>query len=734
MSAGRPSRSPASPAAACVLAVACLAAAAPPGADRPAADKPADIPARYAGFFRELGLTAEQQQKFRLILDKYLADRDAGRAPDMAAMAEMLKQVNLTGEQQERLKGVVDRWNASRMKAAQTARPARPAPARAPKGKAELLVEAEGFTERGGWVVDQQFMDEMGSPYLLAHGLGRPAANAATTVTFPAAGEYRLWVRTKDWVPTHHPGRFEVLLHGKPAGKVFGASGKGWDWEDAGTVSLPAGQVKIELRDLTGFDGRCDALYFTADLNARPPLRADTAMAAWRRKLLGLPAAPPSAGSFDVVVVGGGIAGTAAALAAARLGSRVALVQDRPVLGGNNSPEVRVHTGGAASHVIREIDGGYGHAPGAWAWWEEPSKPTAAAWRRQKVVDAERNIVQFLGWHAYGVVKDANAIAAVDARDILTGRELRFAAPVFIDCTGDGSVGFWAGADYRTGREARSEHDEPTAPVKADKMTLGTSILWGSRDAGKGVDFPDVPWATEASKGLAATSGNWTWEYGHWLDTVGDAEEIRDHLLRAIYGAFAAAKRAGRDGGRPTGRPTANLELGWVGYVGGKRESRRLLGDHILTERDVRSGRRFPDAVATGSWSIDLHYPKGYDFRTYCTQSGVRPYPIPFRCLYSRNVGNLLMAGRDVSVTHVALGSTRVMNTCGQMGVAAGAAAHLCAKHNTTPRGVYAKHLAELLEIVTVRFGQKPPAAAPKTRPPPAPAAQPDTPPIEPSQ
>ena len=137
-------------------------------------------------------------------------------------------------------------------------------------------------------------------------------------------------------------------------------------------------------------------------------------------------------------------------------------------------------------------------------------------------------------------------------------------------------------------------------------------------------------------------------------------------------------------------------------YVGGKREARRLVGDYVLTENDVRAQAPFPDGVATGSWGIDLHYPTAqYDFRTTAPTAGVRPYPIPFRCLYSKNVENLMMAGRCMSVTHVALGSTRVMNTCGQMGVATGAAAHLCKAHATTPRGVYRDYLAELLEVLS---------------------------------
>ena len=182
---------------------------------------------------------------------------------------------------------------------------------------AELLVEAEGFTEHGGWVLDPQYISQMGSSYLLAHGLGVPVANASTEVEIPEGGAYRLWVRTKDWVPSHHPGRFQVMLNGAAIAKEFGTEGQDWVWQDGGNLELAKGKLKLELKDLTGFEGRCDALYFTTDAQFVPPAKPDEAMAAWRRKLLALPAEPPSAGEFDCVVVGGGVAGCAAALAAA---------------------------------------------------------------------------------------------------------------------------------------------------------------------------------------------------------------------------------------------------------------------------------------------------------------------------------------------------------------------------------------------------------------------------------
>ncbi len=213
----------------------------------------------------------------------------------------------------------------------------------------QVLVEAESFADHGGWVLDTQFITTMGSPYLLAHGLGRPVQDAVTQVTFPSAGTYRVCVRTKDWVAPWkapgQPGRFQVLVHGSPLAETFGTAGAEWIWQAGGTVEIQDTDVPLALHDLTGFEGRCDAILFTKDLNQAPP-DDGAALAAWRREVRGLPTAPAEKSGYDLVVVGGGYAGMASAISAARLGCRVALLQDRPVLGGNGSSEVRVWANG----------------------------------------------------------------------------------------------------------------------------------------------------------------------------------------------------------------------------------------------------------------------------------------------------------------------------------------------------------------------------------------------------
>src|SRR5690606_10169661 len=230
----------------------------------------------------------------------------------------------------------------------------------------QVLVEAESFDEIGGWVIDQQSFPVIHSSYLMAHGMGRPVSDAVATVHFAKKGTYRLWVRTKDWAPyPKGPGKFEVWVDGKPVDGVFGESGKvDWMWYDGGTIDIGKDSVEIRLKDLTGFNGRCDALLFTRS-KAEPP-QDSAGMFVLRKELLNLDGSRKDAGSFDLVVVGGGIAGTCAAISAARLGLTVALIQDRPVLGGNNSSEVRVHLMGDVDknhypklgRIVRELDNG----------------------------------------------------------------------------------------------------------------------------------------------------------------------------------------------------------------------------------------------------------------------------------------------------------------------------------------------------------------------------------------
>lgn len=580
--------------------------------------------------------------------------------------------------------------------------------------KPVVLVEAESFDYTGGWAVDQQFMDLMGSPYLLAHGMGVPVADARTEVTVPQAGTYRVWVRTKDWVAQWKapgaPGKFQVLIGGKALATTFGIEGAKWHWQDGGTVRLAKGKMQLALHDLTGFEGRCDAVLLTADLAMRPPDEGPV-LAAFRRAHLRVPEAPESAGQFDLVVVGGGMAGTTAAVSAARLGLKVALIQDRPILGGNTSSDIRVALGGAINLppypsigvVVAELDPGKRGNAGPAANYDDE--------RKMAVVKAEKNIGLFMNNRATRVEMDGKRVKAVIARDVITGKERRYEAPLFADCTGDGNLGAMAGAEFRYGRESRAETGEPTAPETADKLVMGTSVMWYSEATDAPTTFPETPWALQFNDQTTqnAVRGDWDWETGQNRHQVEEFESIRDHAFRAIYGNWSFQKNHAA-----TKAKYEKLKLSWVAYVGGKRESRRLMGDVVLQEQDIVTNREFPDASVTATWSIDLHVPTtknseqfpGEEFRSVASFGKKSPYAIPYRCFYSRNIENLFMAGRNISVTHVALGTVRVMRTTGMMGEVVGMAAAVAKKNATTPRGVYEKHLDELKAAMTRGVGK----------------------------
>ena len=580
---------------------------------------------------------------------------------------------------------------------------------------AELFVEAESFTQKGGWVVDQQFMDLMGSPYLLAHGMGVPVADAATEVEFPETGDYYVYVRTYNWTAPwkkgEGPGKFSLMVGGKQLSSPLGAEGESWMWQAAGKVKVRQQKTLLRLHDLTGFDGRCDALYFTTEANQMPPSTTEE-LASFRRKALNLPDNPPIKEGYDLVVVGGGVAGISAAVSAARLGCKVALVNDRPVLGGNNSSEVRVHLGGRIESgpykELGNLQKEFGPTRGGNAqpadYYEDDKKAA--------IVAAEPNITLYANYRAVDVQMEGQVIRGVVVKQIESGQELSLRAPLFSDCTGDGTVGYLAGADYRMGRESRDEFGESTAPEKADKMTMGASVQWYSEETKQASAFPHFSYGVEFNEANCekVTMGEWTWETGMNRDQIRDFEQIRDYGLLVVYSNWSYLKNRMKENDL-----YRNRKLGWVAYVSGKRESRRLMGDYILKEDDLRRHVVHEDGTAASTWSIDLHYPDpkntehfpGTEFKSIAEHITIYPYPIPYRCLYSRNVENLFMAGRDISVTHVALGTVRVMRTTGMMGEVVGMAASLCKQHHIRPRAGYQHHLEELKALMRVGIGKQ---------------------------
>lgn len=578
----------------------------------------------------------------------------------------------------------------------------------------KLLVEAESFDRKGGWVVDQQFMDLMGSPYLMAHGMGVPVEDASTTISFPEDGTYYVFVRTYNWTSPWYdgkgPGKFTLAVDNKKLPVVLGDEGKQWMWQPAGTVSVKAGSSSLTLKDLTGFNGRCDAIYFTTEKGQLPPAQA-TQLTDFRKKMLDIPAEPEQY-SYDVIVTDGGIAGMCAAATASRLGCKVALINDRPVLGGNNSSEVRVHLGGnigvgpnsGLGRMIRE----FGHSK------EGNAKPAAnyEDEKKELFIANEKNITLYANYRAISVKPDGNRIESVIIKHIENGKEVELKAPLFSDCTGDGTIGYLAGADYNMGRESRAEYGEELAPIQPDKMTMGSSVQWYSADKGKPTRFPIFSYGLQFNEKNCekVTMGEWKWETGMNFNQIDDFERIRDYGLMVIYSNWSFLKNELKDN-----KKYKNRALDWVAYIAGKRESRRLLGDYILKQDDIDKNVYHEDASFVTTWSIDLHFPDSLNashfpdapFKAATKHIHIYPYAVPYRCLYSRNIENLFMAGRNISVTHVALGTVRVMRTTGMMGEVVGMAASLCKKYNTTPRGVYQKHLPELKALMKEGVGKK---------------------------
>ena len=583
-----------------------------------------------------------------------------------------------------------------------------------------LLIEAESFAKKGGWVVDQQFVEQMGSPYLLAHGMGVPVKDATTQISIQKAGKYHIWARTKNWVPGNWeaPGRFTISVDGKILKNELGKN-SGWNWEYAGAVELSEGERTLSLHDLTGFEGRCDAIYLSTNKKEKLPLNL-TDMKVWRNKKTGNHAVKPQVNKFDLVVVGGGIAGCAAAIAAAEQGLKVALVHDRPVLGGNASSEIRVHTlgiHGKFERILKMID--TEHYPNGSEEAEKDQKKRTANMAKYPGISI------FTEFRAFAANATSDKINFVDARHISNGKVMRFKAPLFVDCTGDGWIGYWAGAEYNYGREAASGYKEDWdkfgllwSPETADNFVMGSSVLWNSENAGAKVDFPKVPWALDVAKNFAEKNGEWQWEFSkNELSQIDDAETIRDHLFRAIYGSFYNYKNPNEqtktmirgklrpmDWSKTTERDS--LRLKWVSYQLGKRESRRLVGDYLYTFNDVRNATQFEDAVVFETRAVDVHYQENLlhsdmpDFLSEAMFYKADMYSIPYRSLYSKNISNLFMAGRNFSCTHIGLGGPRVMNTTGQMGAAVGLAAALCKKHQVTPREIYKTYLKEYLNLI----------------------------------
>ncbi len=409
---------------------------------------------------------------------------------------------------------------------------------------------------------------------------------------------------------------------------------------------------------------------------------------------------------YDVVVVGGGLSGVCAAIASARNGAKTALIQDRPVLGGNASSEVRVNVNGAAR------GGGFKNAVETGILMEillatKKVNPQNSYHMFDHVLWEKTTYQENLDLYLNTTLTESNTendkIISIHAVQFSSQTEFVFTSKLFVDTTGDATLAFLSNADFTIGRESRSTYNESLAPIKGDNTTMGSSLLFLAKDMGKPTPFELPSWAYKLTKEDIGSRDMRFFDYGYWwievggddLATIENSEEIRNELLKYLYGVFDYIKNSGNF-------EAENLALDWVGSVPGRRESRRVYGDYVLNQNDIDAKTRFVDAVAYGGWTMDDHTVGGIRAEKSGNEIGTvfhavdDIYTIPYRCIYSRNIENLFVGGRAISASHMALSSTRVMGTCSVIGQAIGTAAAIAVKNDISPREVGKSYIREL--------------------------------------
>ena len=575
----------------------------------------------------------------------------------------------------------------------------------------KIWIDALEFEDYGGFIRDTQYVREMGQGYLLANSVGTPVAPAKVKFEVRETGWYRLWVRTKNWCVGHEPDGIELTLDGFKCDVVCGRMQlEHWYFEAGGDFYLEPGTHTLSVYDTTGWFGRFAAVIITNDLDFTP----SPEQSRWKRQRLemkGLTNTVTDHGHFDLLIVGGGVPGVTAAVTAARQGLRVALISDRPVLGGNGSEEADVALEGAAHR-------GY-HETGVIYEMKNVRQAERITWSETfaRFVRQEPNISLFSNMLVDDAMMDGAVIRGVHAVDTLDLSEHTFTADQFVDDTGDGWLGYYAGADYHIGRESKLQYGESFAPEQADGNTMSgcntgtvrdfadTICSYLAEETDKEVTFTPPSWAFPMPQGeqmcrtpRKIVRGEWWLENRNDYDDLWEGEYTRDALLRVAIGYYDWLKNSW-----PEREKAKNLRLKVLGTFNAKRETRRLLGDYVLTQNDYEHDVWFEDAVCYSGWNIDVHHIMGIFSGAggaFNLNEKIPITQIPFRCLYSRNVDNLMMVGRCVSVSHVGLGPNRVMLTGASMAQAVATAAWLCKKYGLTPREGGKQHMEELQQIL----------------------------------
>lgn len=566
-----------------------------------------------------------------------------------------------------------------------------------------IFIDAISFDDYGEWKKDTQFSHIMGSGYLLAcHQPGVCVKDAKKSVDIKKEGRYRVWVRTKNWYFPYAPGVFTISVNGKESTLLGNSPTHDWYWHLAGDFDFKCGKNELCACDKSGYFGRFSSVIITDDFDFVPK-RPVSEFEIERADMLGLDLSKKNIGTYDVIVCGAGPGGCPAAISASRHGAKTLLISGRPVLGGNASDEIDVHFSGAEARQVNAREGGIGEEIIRTSFYRETGWQGAM----EELCAAEENLTVIYNYFVCGAECENNTISSITAKNIEDGTYITAEAKEFIDCTGDGWLGYYAGARFRLGREAKWQYNEEFAPENPDTCTMSGCTM-GAGPIFKKLDkkseyiapdwVPKFPAGDEYGRNIEDVVFVWWLEAPNTYDDVYDAEMARDELFRINIGHFNYLKNLWDFKER-----AENYVLWRMPYIDGKRESRRFVGDYTLTQNDAMTGRDFDDAVLHTGWPIDLHNPKGiYSGKEgpFFSNTHIPLTKVPFRCLYSVNINNLLFAGRCASVSHIALGTARLENTISCEGQAVGLAAAVCVQKGITPRDIYKNHLKEFRQML----------------------------------
>ncbi len=571
-----------------------------------------------------------------------------------------------------------------------------------------LWIDAVDFENKGEWKIESQFVRDIGQSYLIATVVpGEPVKDATTSFTVNEDGMYRFYVRTKNWYHPYAPGQFKLAADGEELHNICGKMPTHtWYWEIAGDIYLKAGTHTLSAVDKTGWLARFAAVVITNDMDFFPT-REKERMLKQRAAIKGIKEEIKVHDEFEFVVMGAGPGGVPAAVAAARNGIKTALISGRPVIGGNASSEGNVGFDGAAVANKGFWEGGIANEVRQLRWQKN------IRWQEclEEIAGKEENLTVFVNELCIDAESEDGKIVSATTVNTMTLEKTVWKAPFYCDATGDGWLGYYAGAIYRFGREAKWQYNEPDATEFADTLTMsgcnnGTlgeirNTVFGSIELDHPVEFVCPEWAAKIPQGedlgrsVSGFGTMWWVENSNDHDDMWDDEFARDEMVRIGVAFFDWLKKNREDG--------ANRKLNQISLHNSKRESRRIIGDYIFTQSEC-DGRHFhEDDITYCGWPIDIHHPRGiysgkegpFHSNTYVPISN-----FPYRCLYSKNINNLFMAGRCVSVSHQGLGTARVESTIATMGQTVGTAVALCKKYDTLPRGIYQNHIKELQQIL----------------------------------